>query len=119
MDPQWIAAGVAAATVVAGVAAWCARWAWRILMRTTRFLDDYFGEPARPGVAERPGVMARIGAVEKSVAKVLAETQPNDGHSMRDLMQRTAHDVSDVKTDLAALRARTEVLEHQREDRDK
>lgn len=32
--------------------------------RVGHFLDDWFGEPARPGVAERPGVMRRIDVLE-------------------------------------------------------
>ncbi len=118
MDAAWLTALIALATAVGGLIVWCGRWAVRILMRTTRFLDDYFGEAERPGVAQRPGVMARLQALEAGLAKVLAETRPDHGHSLRDVVHKIREDVSDVKTDQAAMRARLELFEHQREDRE-
>jgi hypothetical protein len=45
------------------------------------FAEDWSGEPGRPGVAERPGMMVRMAAVE-------AEFKPNHGGSMRDSLNR-------------------------------
>jgi len=116
MDPAWIVAAVALATAVIGCLAWCARQAWRILVRTTQFLDDYFGEPGRPGVPSRPGVMARLQAVEASIAHVVAETSPNHGKSLRDIVHRTAEDVAEIKAEQAAMRDRMESHHPQRSD---
>lgn len=68
--------------------------AWRVTGRVRRFLDDYEGAPARPGVDARPGVMERLQTVEQSVqglGDVLGETRaivhelrPNGGASARD-----------------------------------
>lgn len=121
----WLTALASLAAVIGGVIVWSARKAWRVLSRILRFLDDYFGEPARDGIPARPGVMARLGAVEAAAAsaeataaKVLAETRPNGGSSLRDVVQRTAKDVSDIKAVQGLMRQRVEQLERQRQERD-
>jgi hypothetical protein len=113
----WVTAAVALAVALAGLAGWGLRVAWRLVSRTIRFLDDWAGEPARPGVAERPGVMARLQSVEQSLASVLAETKPNGGSSLRDVVHRTAADVADIKYDQIMMRQRMELFEHNREER--
>ena len=118
MDPGWIATITALAVALAAAASWAARQSWRILMRTRDFLDDWAGHPPRPGVDAAPGVMERLQRVEKITTEIRAETQPNGGVSMRDVLHRTAAGVSDVKDDVAKLAGRVELFEHQREDRD-
>jgi hypothetical protein len=103
----------ALAAVVAVVLAGPARWAWRLLRGTSRFLDDWAGH------GERPGVMDRLAAVERNIVEVRTQIRPDHGHSLRDVVHRTASDVADVKTDVAKLASRVELFEHQREDRDK
>ena len=119
---HWTAGGITAAVIVSTALftalAWALRWAWRILARTTRFLDDYFGEPSREGLPARPGVMARLQKVEDIATEVRAETRPNGGNSLRDFVHRTAEDMAEVKASLASLTGRVELFEHQREDRD-
>lgn len=118
MSAAWLTALSALIAAIGGVVVWALRLAFRLTSRTMRFLDDYFGEPAREGVAARPGVMARLAAMERSLAEVRAETKPNGGHSLRDVVHRTANDVADIKTDQAAMRARIEQFEQQRQRRD-
>ena len=115
----WVTAATALAVAVAGGLAFAARWAWRILSRTRDFLDDWAGEPARPGVPERPGVMSRLQSAESLIERVLAETMPNGGSSLRDVVHRTAGDVNAVKADLTAMRGRMELFEKQRHNREK
>jgi hypothetical protein len=110
VDPAWVTAAVALVCAVCGLVAWAGRWAWRILRRTTRFLDDYFGEPAHDGLAARPGVMTRLQTVEHIITEVHGQVFPNGGTSLRDLVHQTA-------TDVSALRGRVELFEHQREGR--
>lgn len=114
MNAAWLTAFTALAAAVGGLLVWCGRWAARILSRTMRFLDDWQGEPARPGIEARPGVMARLLAMEHAVAEVRAETKPNGGSSLRDVVHRTANDVADIKADQAAMRQRMEQIERQR-----
>jgi hypothetical protein len=114
----WAGVLVAAAGVIGVPVAWCLRWAWRLMMRTRDFLDDWGGQPARDGVQGRPGVMERLSAVERVTSEIRAETKPNGGNSLRDVVHRTAADVADIKDDQAAMRARVELFEQQREERD-
>ena len=117
MDPAWITAVIALAAAVVGVLGWAARHAWRVLRRVTHFLDDYAGEPARDGMPARPGFMARLASAETQIGLVLAETQPNHGGSLRDVVHKAAADIAEVKADQAALRAQVEILRTRREDR--
>ena len=77
----WVAAITAVTVAAAALAGWVLRWAWLIATRTTRFLDDYFGEAERPGMPARPGVMARLSRIEEQV-------HANGGGSMRDSVDR-------------------------------
>lgn len=111
----------ALAVAVFGLLGWVGRHAWRISRRTSHFLDDYFGEPARNGLAARPGVMARLQSVEQLVtdcmaelAKVAAETRPNGGSSLHDVMARTEQAVEQIRAEQAATRTRMEQIEQRR-----
>jgi hypothetical protein len=118
MTAGWAGVLVAAVGVILVPAAWCARWAWKLMMRTRDFLDDWAGSPARHGVNARPGMMERLQRVERVTDEIRAETRPNGGNSLRDVVHRTAADVAAIKGDQAAMRARVELFEHQREERD-
>ncbi|MGN6607955.1 MAG: hypothetical protein ACTHMS_13210 [Jatrophihabitans sp.] len=52
----------------AGLVGWIIRKAWLGLARVRRFLDDYEGTPARPGIPERPGVMTRLQSIDHRLA---------------------------------------------------
>ena len=125
MDPAWITALTALAVAVIGFAAWAGRYAWQVMRRTTRFLDDYFGDPGHDGLAAKPGVMARLQSVEELVTKVAAElsrvaveTMPNDGTSIHDVVARIELALSKAETEQASMRARMEQLETQRVGRE-
>jgi len=110
VDPAWITALTALATVVIGILGWAVRHAWRVLRRVTRFLDDYAGEPARDGMPAKPGFMARLASAEEQIGRVLAETQPNHGTSLRDVVHKAAADIAEIKADQAALRLEVEII---------
>ncbi|MGW6458727.1 hypothetical protein ACWF94_22900 [Streptomyces sp. NPDC055078] len=77
--------------ILAGVCA--ALWPFvRAIVATARraneFLDDWYGEPERPGVPPRPGLMERVGGIEDRLGRVEHEMHPNEGHSLRDADRR-------------------------------
>jgi hypothetical protein len=109
MDPAWVGATTAAVVAAATGAGWAVRRIWRLLHGTSQFLEEWGGAPAHNGLAATPGVMARLGAVEKVLDKVLHETTPNGGGNLRDLMARTALDVADIKDEQSRLRAQLDL----------
>jgi hypothetical protein len=120
MTASWLGAiAAAAAVVVAVVARWPGRWLWHLLRGVWEFLEDWKGEPGRPGVPARPGVMERLQNVEKIGTHVLAETQTNGGSSMRDDIAGIAVDLAHVKDDLKTLTGRVELFESEREVRER
>lgn len=74
----------------------------RFARRVGHFLDDWWGEPERPGHPARPGIPERMAGVEKNLgemcgrlgqvevrtARIEHELHPNSGHTMRDAMDR-------------------------------
>lgn len=76
----------AAVTLVAAAVASVAKWivvpVMTMLRNIREFLDDWHGEPGRPGVPERLSVMSRLGRIEK-------ELHPNGGSSLRDAVDQT------------------------------
>ena len=136
LDPAWITAFLSLTLAVTGCIAWGLRWGWRALSRVTRFLDDFMGEPARAGVAERPGVMARLQSLTEEVTQIRAQVIPNGGSSLRDAVDRVSMDlklvaedltehrnltgpaIGQLTADVAELRRRVELFETERAVRD-
>lgn len=48
------------------------------------FFEDWKGEPERPGVPARAGVMERLHTIENKVSTIDHELHPNSGKSLRD-----------------------------------
>ena len=111
MDPQWLTALTALLVAAASCALFIIRRLWHVTARVLRFLDDWNGEPAREGLPARPGVMARLRVVEESTAKVLAETRPNDGMSLRDVVHKTAGDVAEIRSEQSRVRENLAALQ--------
>lgn len=63
-------------------------WSARIVSRVQDFLDDWNGEPARPGVLRRPGVPERLTGIEGRLSSVERQLKPNDGATLRDAVDR-------------------------------
>jgi|SRR5690606_6239788 len=57
-----IAGGLTTLTIFVAIWRWIRSWGKRI----SDFLDDWNGEPERPGVPARPGVMQRLAANEEA-----------------------------------------------------
>ena len=129
MSASWLVALLALTSAVVGLGAWIGRWAWRILSRTTRFLDDFFGEPSHDGLPPKPGVMARLEVLTEDVNRVRNQVIPNGGSSLRDAVDRVAVDLKEhreattpairqLTADVTELRRRMEQFEAERKDRD-
>lgn len=79
-----LAAAVTAITVI-GVAV---RKASILVKKFIHFLDDYFGEEARPGFEGRPGMQERLKFMEEEIACISFEMRPNHGTSIKDAINR-------------------------------
>lgn len=63
--------------------------------RFSHFLDDWFGEPERPGFSARPGVPERLGQVESRLETVedsTAQLKRNGGSHLADAIDRLVRD---------------------------
>ena len=95
--PAWIAAAAAVAALI--IAAKPLHWAYRLLIGTHEFIADW------------PKMKADIAGLKSEVAHIRAETLPNGGHSLRDIVHRTAADVAEIKYEQAGVRTRLELLD--------
>lgn len=74
--------------VIGAVAGACRYWVLPFLRRIGDFLDDWNGEPERPGHEARPGVPARLAAIEVEQKRVRREVEHNGGGSLKDAVKR-------------------------------
>lgn len=67
----------------------------RFIVKLLQFLDDWAGEPERPGIAPaRPGVLQRLLGVEADVKILKQQMTANGGSSLADKVDRIeAHTV--------------------------
>jgi hypothetical protein len=78
-----------AAAVTAITCIWIAiRKTMILVKRFIHFLDDYFGEEARPGFDGRPGMQERLKFMEEEIACISFEMRPNHGTSIKDAVER-------------------------------
>lgn len=79
---------LAAIITALGVIGRLALSARRFFRATGQFLDDWTGQPARPGHRARPGIPQRLEALETGQAEIRAQLRTNDGSSLRDAVDR-------------------------------
>lgn len=60
------------------------KWSYSLFRAIDSLLEDWNGEPARPGVPGRLGVMERLDSIEKKVNSAAFNSQPNHGTSAYD-----------------------------------
>ncbi|GGX37779.1 hypothetical protein [Streptomyces chryseus] len=89
LDTVLVWGGAVTMLLALGTAAWrLMRGGVRIAKRVDYFIDDWYGEPGRPGIPDRPGVMERIGGIEDRLTRVEHELYPNSGGSLRDAVDQ-------------------------------
>ncbi|WP_245881648.1 hypothetical protein [Streptomyces milbemycinicus] len=85
LDTALVWGGAVSALAAVGTVVWRGlRGVLHLGRRVNQFMDDWAGEEARPGVPGRPGVMARVSAIEDRLQRVEHELYPNSGGSLRD-----------------------------------
>lgn len=102
MIPQWISDIISVWPFLGAILLVCFACGmfWKtfgpIIKKTTQFLDDWNGEPERPGVPERPGALQRLRSLDEFTVKYSPiidrldhEMHPNSGSSMADAVNRT------------------------------
>jgi len=92
LDQVLIWGGVLSVALGIGTGLWQAvRALIRFWRRMDQYLTDWYGEPERPGVPARPGVLVRLQHTERAVVaigerlrRLEHEMRPNSGASLRD-----------------------------------
>jgi hypothetical protein len=90
----WNITGILAVLTALGA---LARKVWPFGRKLVHFIDDWFGEPARDGVPERAGVMARLATIDEHAQRtderldvIEHELKPNSGKSLHDKVTQMA-----------------------------
>jgi hypothetical protein len=66
----------------------------KFLKKMGNFVDDWNGEPDRPGVPGRPGVMKRLESIE-------SEVRTNHGSSLKDAVNRIDTNLNELREDFS------------------
>lgn len=74
-----------------------------------QMVDDWVGEPARPGFGSIPGVAERVQHLEADVTLIKHEVQFNSGTSIKDAVTRTNSIVTDLKPQVEELKHKVDV----------
>lgn len=90
----WAGAIVAMSAAIGALTKWVFKPLWRLLRGVQRFLTDWFGEEARPGVERRPGMPERVAQIEWHIGN--GRDVP-----LRQVVDRTAVDLHDHLADAA------------------
>lgn len=96
LDQALFWGGVVSLVLGIGTGVWrVGRVLVRIAKGLEQYLADWYGEPDRPGVPARPGVLVRLQKAEEGLVgigerleRLEHEMQPNSGTSLRDAVDR-------------------------------
>lgn len=87
-NPAWFAAIIPGTIALLSFAGWVINRMLHVVTETTRFLDDWKGQPGHPGVLDR------LSGLEGIVKEIRTETRPNGGESMRDQIHQIGRNVA-------------------------
>lgn len=96
--PTWITDLIPLAPwlVVLLVVGWLGFRIFPWMRKIMHFIDDVAGEPERPGVPARPGLMERVTTIESSLEQVRHEVTTNHGSSLKDAVKDIQSAVGDL-----------------------
>ena len=103
MDPAWIVAACALATIIVGLVAWLARGAWHIAKEFLEFSSEWKGTPDSHGRPGRPGVLDRLSKLEGTTEEISRQVHLNSGQSMKDVVTRTEETANRTEAAVATL----------------
>ncbi|MEH0410996.1 hypothetical protein [Streptomyces scabiei] len=111
LDAALVWGGALSLLVGLGTVCWrVVRGSVRLGRRVDEFIDDWSGEPSRPGVPPRPGVMERMGGLEdrmggleEELQRIKHELYPNSGGSLRDAVDLANRRLALLCTEESAL----------------
>lgn len=89
LDPTILLTWVTCLVTLVGFIIAMMRWGRKIM----QMVEDFNGTAKRPGVPERPGVMARLQTLDERVDAVHTEVNYNHGTTIKDAITRIETDV--------------------------
>lgn len=76
--------------------AWTVRKLWPGVRKLNHFVDDVMGEPARPGVPARAGLVERMANLEQDLRVVKAEVKNSHTSNLREDLDGMANEVREL-----------------------
>lgn len=92
LDPTALLTWITCLATLSGLGIGMMKYGRRIM----QMVEDFNGTKVRPGVPERPGVMARLQTLDEQVAAVHTEVNYNHGTTIKDAVARIETDVKDL-----------------------
>lgn len=92
------------------------RWLRPLALGLQHMIADWAGEPARDGVPERPGVMARLGAQDAAIEAIRHQVENSHATNLRDDIDRLHAAVRASAADRARLHRSDETLREELDD---
>ena len=97
---------LSALVTIGGAALWLLKQIREQRLRNERFDRDWYGEPERPGVPARPGVMEQLLSLRTDVNFIKTEVEYNHGSTIKDAVEVTRTTVAEMKDDIRILHER-------------
>lgn len=110
LDQALFWGSVASLVLAIGTGTWrVLRFLTRLVKGVDQYLTDWYGEPERPGVPPRPGVLVRLQQAEEGLTgigerlgRLEHEMQSNGGTSLRDAVDHVNRRLAQLIPDTAA-----------------
>lgn len=117
-------AGIGGVIAILSGAWWFVKKLHTFSKRFDDFIEDWHGEPARPGVPEKPGIMERLSNQDEALGEICnrltvveKEVSYNSGSTIKDTVHRIDGSVNHIKGVVGNLDDRVTALERARKER--